>query len=412
MQNIRHIVILTCPSSGHAKKSGHDGRPGYLCTSPRLWVMLGAAIITAGTPLLFTRNVALEDHAMIVDRERVSLDLYCGSEIREYNMPDDWCLDTTGAPRYVGRYDDAPQTTIQHYTNAGYEKCLSGKTIVFIGDSRVRYQYLHLAAFLRLGKWMRCIDYRTLNNDGLPPDPECFLINHNLVGYGNWNLWFKESTKYLQSNMSYHVHGSQNSLCDCFHPSGTPVRLDRSENRFIERVTPFGDVNLVFLQSFINQVRMSAEFPPYASFPPMLKRCKPGECSPENRTIEFEGDVNKTLWHLPQLNTTHAFVTLGWAFWFDFDAISDLSCTIQEFERHHPEIDVYLLSHPPNVRDLANPTRVFDRSKLKCIIKVIDRTRMTANVPTSWYFDPDHVWGILNEEYNHLLIESICPFSR
>ncbi|KAL3807631.1 hypothetical protein ACHAXA_005261 [Cyclostephanos tholiformis] len=154
---------------------------------------------------------------------------------------------------------------------------------------------------------------------------------------------------------------------------------------------------------------MNAEYPPYATFFPTPKLCTTGECSNENRTNAFEGNVNDTLWHLPRLNATHAFVGLGWEHEFTFGAVSDLSCTIQEFERHHPEISVYRISHPPTLKNLANPTSVFNRWLLECDIKVLDRTTMNANVPASWYFDNDRVWSILNEEYNHLLLESICP---
>jgi hypothetical protein len=352
-----------------------------------------------------------------------------------------------------------PPEMIQHYTHEGYDKCLGNKTVVFIGDSRVRYQFMHLARYLNSKKPMRCQDYKGLvvptnlqslrnwtdDNTTEPthwydsgftlPQPECYLIDEK-IGPHDWNSWYKMSTIMLDSNHSSSSSSSnhhqsnkslstgatalekQSSLCDCFRPGHFVPKLTY-ENRFIQRSTVHGTANLIYLQNFQNYIRMNEQFPPYySSFdPPRInatttteERCNVGECSNGNRKNVFQGDLKDTLWKiLPRLNTTHAFVNLGWEHLYPMEAQSDFSCVIQDFERHHPEIKVYLISHPPDTTKISNPLESFDVTKLKCDIKVLDRTSMSKNVPLSWYWDSVHVLSILNEEYNHQLVEKICP---
>jgi len=153
------------------------------------------------------------------------------------NMPHNWYCDKGNTPRYVTKSDYATNIT-QHYTHEGYEKCLAKKTVVFIGDSRVRYQFLNLADFLISEKFMNCQDHRnyTMQNR----DPACYLIQERLPEV--WNNWYRNTTNMLKSNTSL----QQDSLCDCFRaPKFVPA--ETYENRFIQRSTPFGQVNLVYL---------------------------------------------------------------------------------------------------------------------------------------------------------------------
>jgi hypothetical protein len=161
---------------------------------------------------------------------------------------------------------------------------------------------------------------------------------------------------------------------------------------------------------------MNEQFPPFTSFDPISngtaaeERCIVGECHDGNRKIAFQGNLNDTLWEmLPRLNTTHAFVNLGWDHLFPPKTQFDFSCAIQDFERHHPDIQVYLITHPPHIRTLSDPLTTFDATKMKCDIKVLDRTSLNKNVPYNWYWDVKHVLSILNEEYNHRLVETVCP---
>ena len=67
------------------------------------------------------------------------------------------------------------------------------------------------------------------------------------------------------------------------------------------------------------------------------------------------------------------------------------------------------MTTPPHTESISNTTAFFDAGKMKCNCNIFDRTTMNANVPLDWYWDKVHVLGIINEEYNHRLIESICP---
>lgn len=150
---------------------------------------------------------------------------------------------------------------------------------------------------------------------------------------------------------------------------------------------------------------MNTQYPPFSSFTTEENRCKTGECGPGNRTDGFDGNVTETLWNiLPRLNATHAFVNLGWEAIYGFEAQSDFSCEMQEFERQHPSTQLYLMSHPPPKSVIDNPLASFDAKKLKCDVGVLDRSITNKNVPHSWYWDFLHVLSILNEEYNHLLV--------
>ena len=62
--------------------------------------------------------------------------------------------------------------------------CLANKTIVFIGDSRVRYQYMNLAYFLMSSRFMRCDDHPTCKKGLTQPDKDCYLIGDGRGGGG------------------------------------------------------------------------------------------------------------------------------------------------------------------------------------------------------------------------------------
>jgi hypothetical protein len=200
------------------------------------------------------------------------------------------------------------------------------------------------------------------------------------------------------------VSSVQASLCDCYRPiKFRPAQT--YENRFIRRSTTFGDINLIYLESFGDLIQMNEDYPPFTSFASTpTKRCKPGECGGVNRTNAFTGNLKETLWKiLPRLNATHAFVNHGWS-------ISDFSCELQEFERDHPDIKTFYFSHPA---EQNYPLAQFDAKSLKCgDSNLLDRTIMNKNVPRTWYWDNYHVLSILNKEYNHLSMEKICPIKK
>ena len=164
---------------------------------------------------------------------------------------------------------------------------------------------------------------------------------------------------------------------------------------------------------------MSQEFPPYSTFFPSSlgnnkNRCEPGKCTKENKNIIFKGDLNATMWNiLPLLNTTHAFVNLGWEGMKQRlpSPMSNFSCEIHQFTQHHPDIQMSFLTHIPSpgyTRDMSYPPIA---ETMKCNIDVLDRYQAAENVPNHWYYDKVHVGSNLNREYNHQLLEYVCPLS-
>ncbi|KAL3782883.1 hypothetical protein HJC23_006935 [Cyclotella cryptica] len=323
-------------------------------------------------------------------------------------MPNQWCMDVSGTPRYLGN-TSFDNLAVRRYNHQGIEKCLANKTIVFIGDSRVRYQFLHLAGFLKRNRFMKCQDYDISTNpvhNSSTLDDDCYLIDqkhHASMKANDWKSFYEESTKMTESGHT-ESNGQQYSLCDCFR-SVPFIATTTYENRFIKRKTAYGEVNLIYLQNFVDLVRMNIEYPPFSSFW-SEQRCKPGECSASNRTDAFTGNTGNALWLLPSLNATHSFVSQGWG---NLSHTDDISCAIKDFEHHHPEIAVYLISHPRRRTDRSSPSVFFDEDKLECKVKSLDRTMMSKDVPLEWYWDDLHVLSIMNEEFNHQLIENICP---
>jgi hypothetical protein len=185
-------------------------------------------------------------------------------------------------------------------------------------------------------------------------------------------------------------HHTMSSRCDCFRPDPF-VPEDTYENRFVKKSTSFGEVNLIYLQCFTNIIRMNQQYLPFSphffSSSQQPQRCQTGECNASSRHDVFKGDLNATLWNvLPKLNTTHAFVNLGWELFFKFPQQSKLSCcVIRDFERHHPDIKIFLISHPPRRPKLISK---FDPLDLQCgdDIDVLDRTIIANSaVSKSWY---------------------------
>jgi hypothetical protein len=85
---------------------------------------------------------------------------------------------------------------------------------------------------------------------------------------------------------------------------------------------------------------------------------------------------------------------------------------MKEFNDHHPEISTFLMSRLPGRNTVENPSLMFDRRKLKCQVNALDTAVTTKQVPFEWYWNNAHVLSILNEAYNHMLVETICPFTK
>lgn len=327
------------------------------------------------------------------------------------SLPKEWCMDQNSTPRYVGHTSAQPNTTtheIKRYSHRGFQQCLANKTIVFVGDSRVRYQLMNLLNFLHKSRFMKCQDYKEQS-----PDEDCYLTQREFSGEfsNDWKSYYKRSTVMLESNGTNNGV-IQRNLCDCYRDVSFSPQTTY-ENRYVKHESAYGKVNLIYLQNFQDLVRMNEDYPPYSQFWSTGNRCSPGECGEENRTEAFTGNTNQTIWNvLPLFNTTHAFVSKGWGDWVDGDFIeTDVSCTLKAFQEHHPHIKIYAITHPASKNQVKkNDTESwFDKDKLECSIDVLDRQTMCKNVPEEWYSDNLHVRSILNEEFNHRLIATLCP---
>ena len=334
-----------------------------------------------------------------IETEMIDKSRCGGNATSTVNLPEGWCLNNESMPFYVGH--GQPQNTsyfIRHYNHKGYERCLANKTLVFIGESRVRYQFMYLASYLQSKRHMKC-------NDAFPSeeqDDECKMLMREFT----WNAWFN------WTNFKLNQSHEQNALCDCSRVN-TALTF---EYRFFKRSTSYGEINMVFLRNAMDHIEMNSDFPPFSSFFPSSEvsqqRCKPGECHPKNRTVVFKGNLYETMWNiLPRLNPTHAFVTHGWAGMKGKGPykMPQFSCKINEFTKHHPNIKMSFITHVPVWGYSRNMSAPPIADTMDCKIDVFDRYPLAENVPQNWYYDKSHVGSIMNREYNHQLLESLCP---
>jgi hypothetical protein len=117
---------------------------------------------------------------------------------------------------------------------------LRKKTIVFIGDSVTRYQYLNLAFFLERGKWPGPL----LTDEEMDGNPCCEKSFKDLI----WERF------YFQTNSA--LHG--NELCDCWRVDGPNM----IENR--RYYHPKLKTHLIFIWFGTAPIHMRQDF---ASFP-------------------------------------------------------------------------------------------------------------------------------------------------
>ena len=94
------------------------------------------------------------------------------------DLPKHWCIDNTSTTQYTGNIEENSSLNIQHYIHNGYEKFQVNKTIiVFIGDSTMRYQCMHLVAFLKYQRLMQCEDH---NVSAVSLDVARVIGNHDI----------------------------------------------------------------------------------------------------------------------------------------------------------------------------------------------------------------------------------------
>jgi len=314
-----------------------------------------------------------------------------------------WCLDASQTARYIEGDSDnhnnaktpnnSTKILYKYRSHHGYEKCLANKSIVLIGDSRVRYQYMALASFLKTGSWMKCQDYNKIVQNHTSSQ-ECFLIDHEhhkKMDTSSWNDWYQHSNTALNDDS-----GRQKELCDCtrekhFKPKKT------HENRFLQRQTPYGLIQITYLQNFEDTVKFHDGFPP---FDIVGDRYDPGCCSGPPREVFSSIGVVQNI--SSRLNATHVFVSKGWTTPPDFAC----ALTAARSSNVSSKIKVELITHPA-LRNQKKHT-----PPQECDVKVLNRAAMSMHVPGDWFWDQLHVLSILNQEFNHLLLDHICGSLR
>jgi hypothetical protein len=321
----------------------------------------------------------------------------CLSGKHDSALPKGWCMDTKQTPRYLisDELVRVPQSNFSvkaYRSHAGYLQCLAQKHVVFIGDSRVRYQYLMLLSFLRSGEWMRCRDYGSNHI----PSPSCMLIDHEVPPYvhSSWNDWYNQSSSVL------------GEMCDC--AKAEPFDLATThENRFFRMSTRYGLITITYLQNYVRRVKFHTEFPPFSPYtsyeesismiPP---RCQPGNCS--HPALDL-GSIEALLDVVPKLQPTHVFAQDGWR--HDNGKIPlEFGCAVEKFRRLNPGVQASVISHT-HTRGQSSDVRTPPHG---CNVSVFDRRVLTENVPRSWYADNMHALSILNQEFNHRQLDLIC----
>jgi hypothetical protein len=99
-----------------------------------------------------------------------------------------------------------------HLSTQDFRFSLRNKTIVFLGDSVTRYQYLNLAFFLERGRWP--MEY--LTDEVLQGSPCC---QRSFIGF-SWQDFFQLTTLALNNH----------ELCDCWR------KIHTSSSSFIAAV--------------------------------------------------------------------------------------------------------------------------------------------------------------------------------
>ena len=102
-------------------------------------ILLGILIVMALMSIIEFKGTypSLDGEVQVAHDLRRFVDiipLSYNSCVSNVSVPDNWCLDDSNIPRYVGSVVGTevwPPRTIKHYTHAGYEQCLVDKTVVY-----------------------------------------------------------------------------------------------------------------------------------------------------------------------------------------------------------------------------------------------------------------------------------------
>ena len=210
-------------------------------------------------------------------------------------------------------------------TLSGIEKCLANKRILFIGDSRTRYQYTTLATLLAYEQFPRCKEAGNVTK-----------VEWMCQMTGNYERDWKS---FLQTtNIALNTNHT-NEQCYCMRDK--VARDATRENRFFNFTTKYGSGKLDMMITGPNNIYVDKEFHPFSN----TARCKVGTLCPASKQEQFM-NIATFLEHVAEkFRPTHVFASSGWA-------ELDIGCILNEFTQRS-KAPSWMISNPTTPETLS-----------------------------------------------------------
>jgi hypothetical protein len=162
------------------------------------------------------------------------------------------------------------------------KRLLRGKHLVFIGDSRVRYQYLSFVYWLLYDGKI----------EGAGPLPEKSIVKEKQ--WTSWNEFYNDTNRILSTR-------GAREICDCFREY---LPSDAIENR----QWVWEGMKISYFQYFATDLKMRGHTFFSPQDPPLM--CSPGRCRPPTT---WNGTIYDGIIQIAEFtNLTHLVVTNGW----------------------------------------------------------------------------------------------------
>ncbi|KNC76460.1 hypothetical protein SARC_11039 [Sphaeroforma arctica JP610] len=181
------------------------------------------------------------------------------------------------------------------FTRKGALQILSGKHLIMVGDSRVRYQYLSMAFWLENGYWPPDTygegDIKSPAKEGLWRD------------IGGWKQFFSDTNSYLNGEEE----------CDCFREDKWPIENIIFENRYLHMEKY--NVKVTYLMHYKrNNWPNTSDIWGHHGFGPLacddIEQCALGKCdAPVDWHYTYEEAMNG---FFQKLGATDVFLSFGW----------------------------------------------------------------------------------------------------
>lgn len=250
---------------------------------------------------------------------------------------------------------------------------LKGTTIVLLGDSLTRYQYLNLAYFIVNHKWA----------SHHPP-------NESEREWSSWRVFYQGTNNRLK--------GSE--ICDCF-------RENIDEPIIENRVLKHNNITLVYLQWFGAKPMHGHDLQTMLS---NATYCTPGDCTP--RTITWTLDQDDVLKYLIPSLFKPTFVVLNQGFWphpqwrYNHAAIRKTMTIAKDIVKEGGSVIWKSTTTPRNVKiDYDESDKVIDAVR-SVGVHVFDAAAYTRDISlyNQSYWDGLHFNSFVYRELNKALL--------